>query len=153
MANKWKGSVRDERLDFDNVDGHHVSPHGWNSAVYFSKSLPQGESTEYTPDNYDYKFLEDATLVKDLVMGEQNRAAWEESGVASLPYLQYEEMIGYVAPIQEHLIKIGYLDKGDADGIMGPKTEGAIKRYALNKPSMYDEAWHYVKNMDLNPFD
>ena len=153
MANKWKGSVRDERADYDNVDGYHVSSHGYNSNVYFSKSLPKGEGPEYTPDDYDYKFLEDATLVKDLVIGEQNRAAWEESGVASLPYLSYEEMIKYVVPIQKHLIKIGYLDKGDDDGIMGPKTEGAIKRYEYNKPSMYEEAWHYVKNMDLNPFD
>ena len=153
MANKWQGSVRDERVDFDNVDGYHVSSHGWNSAVYYSKSLPQGKGPEFTPDNYDYKFLEDATLVKDFVLGQQNRAKWDEEGLASLPYIEYEEMIKYVSPIQKHLIKIGYLDKGDDDGIMGPKTEGAIKRYTLNKPNMFEEVWHDIKKLDINPFD
>ena len=65
----------------------------------------------------------------------------------------YDELRGYVYPIQRHLIEIGYLDEGDDDGIMGPKTEGAIKRYDFNRPSIFEEEWHGIKNMDMNLFD
>jgi len=65
----------------------------------------------------------------------------------------FDELRGYVYPIQRHLIEIGYLDEGDDDGIMGPRTEGAIKRYEYNKPGPMEEAWHSIKQMDFNPFD
>ena len=159
MHKRYKSKLVDERLKDDygnvihNVRGHtfHNNSYGYNNKVYKSKTLPK--APDYSPDTYDYDFAKDAIAVKNLVMHNQARTASNQAGHTGFPIMGYDELRGYVYPIQKHLIAIGYLDEGDDDGIMGPKTEGAIKRYDFNRPSIFEEAWHGIKNMDMNPFD
>ena len=99
-----------------------------------------------------YQFLEAAVKIKNIVHNNQSTQMAVQSGLTAKSYLSYEEMMPYVYPIQEYLIGIGFLDEGDDDGIMGSKTEGAIKRYEYNKPGIIEETWHSIKNMYLNLF-
>jgi|7_EtaG_2_1085326.scaffolds.fasta_scaffold02625_8 hypothetical protein len=126
--------------------------YGYNHRVYYSKALPNGSDLNFNPNTYDYQFLEAAVKIKNIVHNNQSTQMAVQSGLTAKRYLSYEEMMPYVYPIQEYLIGIGFLDEGDADGIMGPKTEGAIKRYEYNKPGIIEETWHSIKNMDLNLF-
>ena len=148
---KYVSRIRDNRIKEHNIDGHISPSGGYQNKVYKSKKLPV--APDYTPDTYDYEFAKDAIAVKDLVIFNQGRQESNSYGNTSLPSMSYDELSKYVFPIQQHLIKIGYLEKGDADGIMGPRTEGAIKRYEYNKPGQIEEMWHGIKKMDFNPFD
>jgi len=147
--------MSDKRFDINWNDSElrtlDVPSQGYNNRVYKSQSLP--EAPDYTPANYDYKFLKSALSVKDLVLFQQGRQAANDAGHTAFNVMGYDELRRYVLPIQEHLVEIGYLDEGDADGIMGPKTEGAIKRYEFNKPGMIEEAFFKLKQSDLNIFD
>ena len=159
IKNKYKSKLVDKRLVDDygnqihNVRGHTFlhNSYGYHNKVYKSKSLPV--ATDYTPDTYDYDFAADAVAVKNLVHFQEGRLATNKAGHTAYDVMGYDELMGYIYPIQEHLVKIGYLDEGDVDGIMGPKTEGAIKRYDYNKPGYMEEMWHGIKKMDFNPFD
>jgi len=157
MAEKYKSKLVDTRLTDKwgeiqhNIDGYTPPKTGYQNKVYKSKSLPK--APDYTPDDYDYDFLKDAVAVKDLVISQQNKQATNAAGHTAFPTIGYDELSRYVYPIQRHLIEIGYLDKGDDNGILGPRTEGAIKRYEYNKPGQIEEIWHGIKKMDFNPFD
>ena len=153
MEIKYEGNLSDDRVERRNVNGYLLSQQGYNSRVYYSKSLPSKEAPNYNPDTYDYKFMKEAVNVKDLVLGMEFFTQTNQNGYTNKPVLTYEQLAKYVIPIQEHLIKIGYLDKGDDDGVMGPNTQGAIKRYELNKPGIIEEAWHGIKKIDMNIFD
>ena len=148
---RYTHKLRDDRIKEMNIDGYITSSQPYSNRVYKSKTLPKAPN--YTPDNYDYRFIKEAIAVKDLVIGQQNRQRSNEAGHTAFNVMGYDQMINYVLPIQRHLIEIGYLEKGSDDGIMGPKTEGAIKRYDYNRPSVIEEAWYGIKNMDINPFD
>ena len=151
MDKRYTKKLRDDRVKGVNVGGYTTAPQGYKNRVYKSKSLP--EAPNYTPDTYDYEFLEEATAVKDFIFLQQNRAESNRAGHTAYDIKPYDQTMNFVLPIQKHLIEIGYLDKGDDDGILGPKTEGAIKRYEYNRPGMIEEAWYNIKNMDMNPFD
>jgi len=148
---KYISRLRDDRIKEHNIDGYTPPKSGYQNRVYKSKSLPK--APDYTPDTYDYEFYKDAVAVKDLILFQQARQASNEAGHTAFPTMGYGELMQYVVPIQEHLVKIGYLDEGDVDGVMGPNTEGAIKRYEYNKPGQLEEMWHGIKKMDFNPFD
>tara|TARA_R100000234_G_scaffold68078_1_gene41640 strand:+ start:251 stop:709 length:459 start_codon:yes stop_codon:yes gene_type:complete len=148
---KYVSKLRDDRIKEHNIDGYTPLKYGYNNKVYKSKTLPK--APDYTPDTYDYDFAEDAIAVKNLVFFQQDRQASNAAGHTAFPTMGYDELKQYVIPIQEHLVKIGYLEEGDVDGFMGPRTEGAIKRYEYNKPTALEEVWHSMKNMDFNFFE
>ena len=153
MAKKYISKLVDKRLKDDrgnvihNVGGHtyHHDSYGYNNKVYKSKSLPK--APDYTPDTYDYDFAKDAVAVKNLVLFNEYKEATNDAGHTDFPTMDYVQLRSYILPIQEHLVKIGYLEQEDVDGIMGPKTEGAIKRYDYNKPSTVEEMWHGIKSI------
>ena len=153
MAKKYISKLVDKRLKDDrgnvihNVGGHtyHHDSYGYNNKVYKYKSLPK--APDYTPDTYDYDFAKDAVAVKNLVLFNEYKEATNDAGHTDFPTMDYVQLRSYILPIQEHLVKIGYLEQEDVDGIMGPKTEGAIKRYDYNKPSTVEEMWHGIKSI------
>ena len=129
--------------------------YGWSAKVHYSDTLPYGEGDQFSIETYDYELLNKFMKVKDFALHERNKFQvspnWYND--EKKEWLNYDQQKPFIVPIQQELIKIGYLDPGDDDGIYGPKTEGAIKRYAMNKPSMFEEAWNFVKKLDINPFD
>ena len=131
-----------------------ISMAGWSSQVHYSKSLPQGEGGNFSPETYDYDLLKSFLAVKDYALEErvkyQSSPHWFTT--EKKDWDSYEDQKPVILPVQLKLIEMGYLDPGDDDGIFGPKTEGAIKRYAVNKPNIFEEAWNIVKNFDLNMF-
>ena len=49
---------------------------------------------------------------------------------------------------QEYLFKIGYLDNiKEIDGVMGPKTRGAIRRLESNVPSPTERVMNWLKKL------
>ena len=48
-------SYRDPRIEGRNVHGDAVYDIGWNSNIYYSKSLPKGKAPDYSPDTYNYE--------------------------------------------------------------------------------------------------
>ena len=146
-------SFRDPEVEGRNVHGTPVRDMGWNAKLHYSKSLPKGEAPDYSPDTYNYELLDCMLLVKVMILTNQAWDASNKAGWTNREVKGYDAYMGYVSLMQKELIKIGYLDPGEDDGIMGPKTEGAMKRYAYNKPNWAEETWHSIKNLDLNLFD
>lgn len=147
-------SLRDSSMKDRNIKGIPVIDYGWSSKVYYSKTLPKGKAPDYTPSDYNYKLLDDMLLVKDFILANQAKAVTNKHGHTNYQRVKgYDEFGFYVIPIQKELIKMGYLDPGDDDGIFGKKTEGAIKRYNYNKPTWTEEAWHWIKGYDTNLYD
>ena len=150
---KYKSKLVDTRLKDDygnvihNIRGHQFlhNEFGWRNKVYKNPNLPT--APDYTPETYDYDFAKDAVAVKNLVLFNEYKEATTDAGHTDFPTMDYVQLRSYILPIQEHLVKIGYLEQEDVDGIMGPKTEGAIKRYDYNKPSTVEEMWHGIKSI------
>tara|TARA_R100000278_G_scaffold106921_1_gene83552 strand:- start:5972 stop:6286 length:315 start_codon:yes stop_codon:yes gene_type:complete len=94
-------------------------------SYYYSKSLPQGmgDKTKYDKVQYD-------------TIGKVLRPNYTEADVMAA---------------QKMLMQLGYLDPGSDDGMIGPMTQGAARRYQsnLSGPAIFDT----MKNMFDGLFD
>ena len=79
---RYTHKLRDDRIKEMNIDGYITSSQPYSNRVYKSKTLPKAPN--YTPDNYDYRFIKEAIAVKDLVIGQQNRQRSNEAGHTAL---------------------------------------------------------------------
>ena len=88
-----------------------------DGSIFYSTAMPKGGG-----DETKYNKAESDTIMQVLRMG----ATPEE-----------------VLAAQKLMIKLGYLDKGMDDGMLGPKTMGAARRYDSNTST--DQMFDLIK--------